>query len=187
MRVISGTARRTLLSAPKGQNTRPTADRVKENAFNIIATQLHGAIVLDLFCGSGAIGIEALSRGAAHAVFVDTSVDAVNVTEENLQHVRFTDRAQVLNMCALKAIDRLKKKGMKFDIIYLDPPYGVGLLDEAMQALALSDLLAPDGMIIAEYDKDEPPPSHTSFHMLDQRKYGNTRVSFYWHLEGKAQ
>ena len=187
LRVIAGTARRTLLVAPKGHDTRPTSDRVKENVFNIIAPGLRDAYFLDLFCGSGAIGIEALSRGASMAVFADIATDAVKATKDNLTQVRFTGKAKVLNMCAIEAIANLKNNSKLFDIIYLDPPYGSGLLDKALLELTKHELLAPDGVIIAEYATDEPPQDHAQLYMYDQRKYGNTQVSFYWHPKGMAQ
>ena len=177
MRVIAGSARRTILTAPKGQNTRPTADRIKENLFNIISPDIRDARFLDLFCGSGAIGIEALSRGAGEAVFVDISKEAVTVTQANLTRARLT--GQVVQMCTLAAISRLEHEGSSFDIIFLDPPYGMGLLCRTLDALGKSGILSPEGIIIAECHIDEPEPQAGPFIMQDVREYGSTRLIFY--------
>ena len=177
MRVIAGSARRVPLVAPKGQNTRPTADRVKENMFNIIAADVPGARFLDLFCGSGAIGIEALSRGAGAAVFADISRDAISALNANLARAKFPGR--VMPICALAAIAALEREGAGFDFIFLDPPYGQGLLDRALDALGGSSILLPEGMIIAECHKDEPIPGAGQLVLQDIREYGGTRLMFY--------
>ena len=177
MRVIAGSARRSTLLAPQGLNTRPTADRIKENLFNIISPYVPGARFLDLFCGSGAIGIEALSRGAGEAVFVDTSREAVNVTQANIIRTKLT--GQIMHMCTLAAISRLEGEGRGFDIIFLDPPYGSGMLDKALEALDSSPLLSQDGILIAECSVDEEVPELVHLILQDTREYGNTRLMFY--------
>ena len=177
MRVIAGSARRTPLVAPKGQNTRPTADRIKENLFNIIAPYVPGARVLDLFCGSGAIGIEALSRGAGEAVFVDSSRDAISALTVNLARARLIGR--IMPLCIFAAILMLNGEGMGFDIIFLDPPYGQGLLSKTMDELGKSNLLIPDGILIAECQVDESEPESGPLILQDIRAYGNTRLMFY--------
>ena len=179
MRVIAGTARRMPLIAPKGQHTRPTSDRVKENLFNIIASDIRDARFLDLFSGSGAIGIEALSRGAREVVFADTSKDAINAIKSNLDRAKLT--ARVLSMCVLAAIPFLEQEGMVFDIIFLDPPYGASLLDQALCKLGNGVLLPADGIVIAECHIDEPKPEAGPLVLQDTREYGNTRLMFYSH------
>ena len=179
LRVIAGVARRTALAAPKGLVTRPTADRIKENLFNIIAPYVPGARFLDLFCGSGAVGIEAISRGASEAVFVDESKEAVSVTEANLNRVKFANQANVLCMCALDAISLLKRQGKSFDIIYLDPPYGDSFLAKALNALTASQLLSQEGIVIVECSLKEPQNSTESLKLYDTRVYGSTRLEFY--------
>lgn len=179
MRVIAGQARRTALAAPKGQSTRPTADRIKESLFNIIASYVPDARFLDLFCGSGAIGIEALSRGASGAVFVDISQDAVGVTRANLARVRFEERALVLQMCAVEAISRLGREGRSFDVIFMDPPYGKGLLGPVFDVLEESPILAAGGIVVAEIAADEPLPVAESLGRYDERVYGSTRLVFF--------
>jgi len=178
MRIISGSARRTPLVAPKGQDTRPTADRVKENLFNILAPHVADARFLDLFCGSGAIGIEALSRGASEAVFADISGDAINVLTTNLTRAKLAGR--VLPMCALAAITMLGKEGQTFDIIFLDPPYGRGLAAQALESLVKSRIISPTGIVVAECDADEevPIPEDTVV-LRDVRAYGGTKLLFY--------
>ena len=177
MRVIAGSARRTVLAAPTGQSTRPTADRIKENLFNIISPCIPGARFLDLFCGSGAIGIEALSRGTSEAVFVDASSEAVTVTKANLARARLTGR--VIHMCGIAAISQLEHEGSSFDIIFLDPPYGMGLLGQTLDALGRSRILSPEGILIAECHVDEPEPPAEPFILQDIREYGSTRMLFY--------
>ena len=172
MRVIAGSARRTLLSAPPGSLTRPTSDRAKEALFNILGTQITSASFLDIFCGSGAIGIEALSRGAREVVFVDNSPAAVQAVRANLTKTRLT--GEVLLCSAEKAIIRLE--GRRFDIIFLDPPYGLGILAHIQEAAA--GLLAPGGIMAAESAlREQVIPPH-GFTLIDSRKYGQTKISF---------
>ena len=177
MRIIAGSARRTPLVAPKGQHTRPTADRVKENLFNIIAPQIVGAKFLDLFCGSGAIGIEALSRGAGEAVFADSSKDAIAALTANLARAKLTGR--IMPMCAFEAVSVLGKEGRAFDIIFMDPPYGQGLLSKALGALVACNIISPAGIVIAEARVDEEEPEAGPLVLRDIRDYGQTRLLFY--------
>ena len=179
MRVISGSARRMVLAAPTGQDTRPTADRVKENIFNIISPHVQDASFLDLFCGSGAMGIEALSRGAARAVFVDSSSHAIATTQANLAHTRLAPNAKILPICALTAIAKLAQEGNKFDIIFLDAPYRQGLAEQTLAAIAKHNILAPGGIVATECAKGEPTPHIPGLTLTDTRKYGNTRLILY--------
>jgi len=168
-----------VLSAPKGQNTRPTADRVKENLFNILVPYLPDSRFLDLFCGSGAIGIEALSRGAAESVFVDASAEAIKVTKANIARVKFESQARVLCTCAEKAISLLEREGRGFDIIYLDPPYGDDILVKVMGNMENSSILSANGILIIECADKEPPMKLGFLEPYDIREYGNTRLEFY--------
>ena len=176
MRVIAGLAKRVMLDAPKGESTRPTSDRVKENLFNIISPNVANARFLDLFCGSGAIGIEALSRGASEAVFVDSSHDAVNVTSANLARVKLA--GQVYKMCALSAIETLGKKGRVFDIVFIDPPYSAGLLDIALDKIVSCGILSKDALVIVECPKGQPVEVGMLV-LQDTRVYGATQIMFY--------
>ena len=154
MRVIAGTARRILLSAPKETVTRPTSDRAKESLFNILAARIFDARFLDLFCGSGAIGIEALSRGARLATFVDHSRFSYTVVNENLIKTKMhQSEVQIMRMDVSAAIRQLDWEKRQYDIIFLDPPYDMrDIYLETLQRLAATNLLAADGLLIAETD-----------------------------------
>jgi len=186
MRVIAGKARRSLLIAPKGVTTRPTSDRAKETLFNILAERLHGVRFLDLFCGSGAVGIEALSRGASEAVFVDNSRAAQQATAINLEKTRLNgEPAEIFGMTATKAIQRLADEERRFEIIFLDPPYdmrGTDFLLRTLHELGAVEILADGGIIVAETDtrtgaafNDDALP----FVRVDKRDCGQTCFLFY--------
>ncbi|MBU5626324.1 16S rRNA (guanine(966)-N(2))-methyltransferase RsmD [Oscillibacter sp. MSJ-2] len=147
MRVITGSARGRRLKELEGQDTRPTTDRVKEGMFSILQFDLEGRRVLDLFAGTGQLGIEALSRGAAFAVFVDHRFDAVKLIRENLKVTDLADRAKVVSGDAMEYLSSLREK---FDIILLDPPYGAELIEPALAHIARFDILSPHGIIVAE-------------------------------------
>ena len=144
MRVVSGTARGCKLQPVPGMNTRPTTDRVKENVFNLIQDHVRGAEVLDLFAGTGQLGIEALSRGAKECVFIDSAKDSVRLVQENLRRCGLA--ARVLQCDALGIL----KSGEKFDLIFLDPPYGSGLEGKAMEAVKEFDILSRGGIMVVE-------------------------------------
>lgn len=146
MRVITGSSRGTLLRAPAGLATRPTGDKVKQALFNIIQYEICGD-VLDLFAGSGQLGIEALSRGARSAVFVDQSADAVKVIRENLDKTHLSERAQVIRSDALSYLSRCRKT---FQLIFLDPPYAEKSLENAIKCISEIDILGESGIIITE-------------------------------------
>ncbi len=175
MRVIAGTHKGQKLVAPRGVDTRPTSDRVRENVFNLVGP-LEGARVLDLFAGSGALGIEALSRGAGRAVFVERDPEAVRAIERNLDRLRLTG-ARVIRGDVLHAIAQEATAGAKYDLVLVDPPYG--MLTEIQPRLArhLPPLLAADGLLVVETDArvvpELPLPVRTS------RKYGQTRVTLF--------
>ncbi len=153
MRVIAGTARRLRLKTLEGLETRPTTDRIKETLFNMIADGLFGCSFLDLFSGSGGIGIEALSRGAKRAVFVEKNPKACACVRENLAHTKLSAQAETMQADALNALVRLSGRE-SFDYIYMDPPYGKELEKKALAFLADSSLLAEDGVIIIEASLD---------------------------------
>lgn len=173
MRVISGQARGRKLLAPEGLDTRPTTDRVKESMFNLIMPYLPAQNVLDLFAGSGALGIEALSRGCAHGVFVEADKSALGIVKKNLELARQSQKAEV---CPTDAFAYLSRTSNSFDIIFLDPPYNKGLLERSVTELWKRNLLAPGGIIVAESEVggEEPPPG--LFQVLKFAKYGKTTV-----------
>jgi 16S rRNA (guanine(966)-N(2))-methyltransferase RsmD len=177
LRVIAGTARRTGLVAPHGDSTRPTSDRAKEALFSILSARVRGARFLDLYCGSGAIGIEALSRGASEAVFVENAALALNVVRENLTKTKLQN-ADVLGISTEAAVAKLGSEGRQFDIIFLDPPY-----ENTLEILrALPQILAPSGIIIAETDNDTIPEIPL-LKLTSTREYGRARF-FFLELKG---
>lgn len=157
MRVVAGSARSILLSTPSGNDTRPTTDRIKETLFNIIQLDVPGSRVLDLFAGSGALGIESLSRGAECACFVDKKREAVACVTDNVKRAGFENVSTILYMDFASAIGRLKTDGRKFDLVFLDPPYDKGLEIEALRLLAMADVLDDDALVIVEASAEHSP------------------------------
>ena len=182
MRVISGTARGLKLISPAGLDTRPTLDRVKEALFSMLTPALRDSSVLDLFAGSGALGLEALSRGCASAVFVDNSPEARAAAAKNLENARLTGRAEIISGDALKYLASRKEP---FDIIFLDPPYGGGLYEKALSLIAQRDLLAPGGVIAVEWDAGvEVPAFPDRFERTRDRRYGRVSITLLTHNRG---
>lgn len=155
MRVIAGSARRLNLKTIPGDNTRPTTDRIKETLFNIINNDLYGKTFLDLFSGSGAIGIEALSRGAKEAVFVENNPKASACILENLNFTKLSDQSTLIKKDAVSAIRELNSKNIVFDFIYMDPPYNKGLEREVLKDLLNTKIINKDTVIIIEADKSD--------------------------------
>ena len=179
MRVISGTCKGKRLFSLKGLNLRPTSDRVKEAIFDILQDQIEGRQVLDLFAGTGALGIEALSRGARGAVFVEESPRSLTVLRKNIEECRVKDRARVLAREVKTGIKILEAKGESFQIIFLDPPYGKGFAHKTLKALATSSIVSPDTLIVAEHAATDDILSIPRLQRVDTRKYGGTLVSFF--------
>jgi len=152
MRVIAGDLKGRRISAVEGVNTRPTTDKIKESMFNIMGQFFAGGRVLDLFAGSGNLGIEALSRGMDYAVFIDVDLSAIKIINENISNLKLQDKTEVYRNDAFKALKVLAKKGLKFDMIFLDPPYGKFDITELLDKIVKSNLLNEDGLIICEYD-----------------------------------
>lgn len=150
MRVIAGSARRLLLKTVEGMDTRPTTDRIKETLFNMIQNDLCGAAFLDLFAGSGAIGIEALSRGAREAAFIDNGNRQISCIRENLKTTRLEDRAAVLESDVFSGLKLLERRGKSYDFIFMDPPYDHGLEKQVLELLADSPLVSDDTVFIVE-------------------------------------
>jgi len=176
MRIISGICRGRKLNTLEGDNTRPTADRVKESVFNILGTSVIDRKVLDLFAGSGALGLEALSRGAVSCVFVDSSKAAMKVIESNIEGCRFQDRVKTYLGEFKSVLGRSVES--QFDLVFLDPPYHKELGIEALQLL--SKAVSDEGIVILETDGDELVPEVVgSFERYDVRNYGRIKVSFF--------
>ena len=149
MRVIAGSARRLQLKTLDGMETRPTTDRIKETLFNMIAPQIYGCCFLDLFAGSGGIGIEALSRGAKKAVFVEKNPKAMTYVKDNLKHTKLDGQAETMQMDVISALKRMEGKYI-FDYIFMDPPYEKGLEKQVLTYLSDSELPGEDCVIIVE-------------------------------------
>lgn len=180
MRVITGTARGHKLKAPKGMATRPTADRVKEALFNMLEHKVLNSRFLDLFAGSGSIGIEALSRGASQAVFIEKNTPAWQIIRENLNHTGLTDRAETYRQDAVTALDMLGKKGRTFDLIYVDPPYLKGYEENVLRKIETCGLLAEEGIVAVESSKNDLLPEQVGQLIIVRReKYGDTLLNFY--------
>lgn len=174
MRVITGTARGRRLAALEGDDVRPTTDRIKEAIFSAIQFETEGRRVLDLFAGSGQLGIEALSRGAEKAVFVDNSKASVSVIRSNIDITSFNDRSEVITTDA-KVF--LKSSSEKFHIIFLDPPYKTGLLQSVLPDIP--SCLAPGGIVICEHPVEEVLPDNLGELKKKSYKYGKIAVDIY--------
>ena len=177
MRVITGKARGVALKTPDGLLTRPTSDRVKEALFSIIQFDIPGARVLDLFGGTGQLGIEALSRGATRAVFVDEREDACRLIKENLRRTRLEQDAQVVRSDYLSYLDRC---GERFDIIFLDPPYAEVFLENSIKRITEIDILQSGGIIVAERPLGKDLPwEFPGYTRSKDYKYGKTLLTLY--------
>ena len=177
MRVITGSARGCRLKELEGMETRPTTDRVKEGLFNIIQFDIEGRKVLDLFAGTGQLGIECLSRGAVSAVFVDRRPDAVKLIRENLKATSLSERARVVSGDSMEFLKSLREK---FDLIFLDPPYEAELLEPAIAHIAKFDILSPHGIIVAEHPAGRVLPALAEPYRLHRTyRYGKIALSVY--------
>jgi 16S rRNA (guanine(966)-N(2))-methyltransferase RsmD len=177
MRVISGTARGIVLKTPEGLQTRPTADRVKEALFSIIQFDLPGAKVLDLFGGTGQLGIEAMSRGAKSCVFVDAGEKACALIRENLRRTKMSEKAQVIRSDYLDYLERCRER---FDIVLLDPPYAEVFLENSLKKLTEIDILQTGAIIVAERPVGkELPWDFPGFTRSKDYKYGATLLTLY--------
>lgn len=184
MRIIAGEKRSRRIDAPEGQETRPTADRIKEALFSMLQMRVPGARVLDLYAGSGALSLEALSRGAAYAVLVDVSFKAGKVIRKNIETLSYQQKTRFINAEDMRAIALLEGEGERFDLIFLDPPYRMDTKNTC-ERLALK-LLNDGGMIVCEHDKKTPPETPEGMHLFDRREYGMTGLSFYVKTEAEA-
>lgn len=178
--MISGIKKGYNIRAPKGQNTRPTKDRVKESLFNILRNIDEESVILDLYAGSGGIGIEFLSRGAKKVYFVDRSYLSVKTINENLMHTNLKDNSHIIKSDSTKVIVLLGKENIKFDYIFIDPPFGNNLIIKAIQKIIEEDILKDDGLIIIEHEKKMILEEETiNLQRIDYRNYGNECLSFY--------
>ncbi len=177
MRIVGGTFRGMRLNAPRGAATRPTSDRVRESLFNILSHsiegfELDGVRVLDLFAGTGALGLEALSRGASYALFVDRDADARGAQRENIERMGLTGRTRLFRRDALK-MGRAGNMG-RFGLVFLDPPYGQQLAQKALPGLQAGDWLQDKALCVVEESEEAEFLAPTGFETLDERRYGQT-------------
>lgn len=178
MRVITGKYRGRVLKGPVHSGLRPTADRVKEALFNILGARIVGADLLDLFAGTGAIGIEALSRGANSVVFADTNRLSIKLLSENLKILTPDERIRVLHYSAVQCITILAQEAADFDLIFLDPPFADGLVPETMAEINRNRLLRKDGIVIVEHHRKLAVAGSGFINFLT-RNYGDISLSFY--------
>ena len=171
MRVIAGTARSLPLKTPTGMDTRPTTDRIKETLFNVIQNEVPGAAFIDMFSGSGGIGIEALSRGARKCYFLENDKEALSCIRDNLKFTKFEDRAVILSQDAFLSLNNIFEK--EIDVIFMDPPYRQELENQALQILKSMKYVTPDTLIIVEASKE------TEFAYLDEMGYDLVKEKVY--------
>lgn len=180
MRVISGKVRGLKLNTPKNEDVRPTTDRVKESLFNMINHYVMESDVLDLFAGTGSLGIECLSRGANKCVFVDVSKESISIAKSNIKKARVENESTILNLDFKDAINKLKIQNNKFDLIFMDPPYYKNMFIDALEKVDEASLLKEDGIIVIEHDsKDSFPDEIRNLIKTKSKKYGNTTLTFY--------
>ena len=179
MRIIAGTAKGRRLQTPskKGRRVRPTADRAREALFSIIGSEVKGASVLDLYAGTGALGLEALSRGAESALFVDLHNEPLGLIGKNIELCGFSERSRVVRRDLTKGLFFLAEMApaMGYDLIFIDPPYGKGLAAKALADLGSSALLAEEGLVVAEEESGSDfADAYQSLQLVDRRRYGDT-------------
>ncbi|MBI2683327.1 MAG: 16S rRNA (guanine(966)-N(2))-methyltransferase RsmD [Acidobacteriales bacterium] len=181
MRVIAGKYRSRKLVAPPGMETRPTSDRLRETLFNVLALRTPGSVLLDVFAGSGGVGIEALSRGARKAYLCEGDKKALRAIRENLETLGIGEEAEVLPGDALDALRALAAQGVQVDVVFLDPPYRKhGAYERTLEFLGESGMLAADAWVIAEHTKHfDPGPRFGSLQRFRTLKQGDAVLSFY--------
>jgi 16S rRNA (guanine966-N2)-methyltransferase len=180
LRIISGEFRGRKLEKLEGMDIRPTTDRVKESLFNMLGARLFDCAFLDLFAGTGGIGIEAYSRGASKIVFIDESSKSIKVLKSNLEMLMLLDKVEVYNTDYINAINKLALDNRKFDIIFIDPPYLKGFTQNALIHINDNNLINENGIIVIEHDiQDKMPESVGNLNLQRQKKYGNTMLSFF--------
>jgi 16S rRNA (guanine(966)-N(2))-methyltransferase RsmD len=182
MRIVAGTAKGRALAGPKptSKHIRPTADRVRETLFNVLGQFLDGQSVLDLYAGTGALALEAVSRGAGRAVLVDQDREAQALCRQNTDALGFTSQVELLAQPVSRALVELGRRGERFELIFADPPYAARVVETVLDGVVGAGLLAPSGMVVVEHDKREAAPdAHAGLNREDQRRFGDTLVSFY--------
>jgi 16S rRNA (guanine(966)-N(2))-methyltransferase RsmD len=179
MRIIGGVAKGRHIYLPKGNQIRPTPDGIKESLFNILHS-LEGITFIDLFAGSGNVGLEALSRGASRVVFVEKSTVMITVIKRNLRELGFDNKYEIIAAEVAKCMRKLNKRKEYFDILFADPPYEKGFVSEIFQCLGEVEIISRDGVIIIQHSlREDVDEQHTAnFTLTEQRRYGDTLLSF---------
>ncbi|MBC2578963.1 16S rRNA (guanine(966)-N(2))-methyltransferase RsmD [Clostridium sp. DJ247] len=185
MRIIAGLAKGRKIMSPIGMDTtRPTLDRIKQAMFNIIQNRVYGSKVLDVFSGTGSLGLEAASRGAKECYLVDGSKETFSFLVKNVETLGFEETCKYLNMDSYKALEEFGRKNIVFDLIFIDPPYMKNMIPPAVEIIERDGLLDKDGLIITKIDTREDIYYGTeNIILFDHRKYGNTTVCFYRYKE----
>jgi 16S rRNA (guanine966-N2)-methyltransferase len=179
MRIITGTSKGRRLATPKTQAIRPTSDRVKESIFNILGKEVEGKVVLDLFAGTGNLGIEALSRGAKKALFVEKGRQALKLIQKNLSQCGMKERSEILSKDVNRSIGILNQRGESFDLILMDPPYEKGLIQKTLIKLHSTRIYHEDSILVIEHDRREPiPKMGEGWTLIRQQGIGDTVISF---------
>lgn len=180
LRIISGTAGGIRIKAPDTEKTRPTLDRVKESVFSILQPYIENTRVLDLFAGSGNLGLEALSRGAANAVFVDESNLCRVIIEENIRRTHMEGKTRIVRSDVFTALQAFSREKAEFDMIFMDPPYSHNFVNKTLQIVDENDIISENGLIAVEHHEDEQPPEAIGrIVRVRSRSYGDTVFSFY--------
>jgi 16S rRNA (guanine(966)-N(2))-methyltransferase RsmD len=183
MRIIAGALKGRRLAPVKGR-IRPTAAKVREAVFNILGNAVEEARVLDLFAGTGALGIEALSRGAQAAVFVEDHPEALQVLRRNLENLQLAHRTRVLPLPVASALKKLAAQGERFNLVFLDPPYAAGVAEETLAMLTAGGLVLPQAWVVAEHSRRQTLPTTVAgLQCQEVRRYGDTQVAFYLAVE----
>lgn len=180
MRIISGFLKRRILQTPKGEQTRPTGQKLRQTVFNIVMHHIEGAHVLDLCAGSGAMGIEAISCGAADACFVENEKMALKCLQNNISSLGIEKESSIFALDALKALALFEKQGKKFDLIYFDPPYhDKNLYEEVLNFLDRSSLCTADSLLLVESAKGDSLQEYSRLQKRESRTYGDSRLTIF--------
>ncbi|WP_373898491.1 16S rRNA (guanine(966)-N(2))-methyltransferase RsmD [Haloimpatiens sp. FM7315] len=188
MRIIAGEAKGRKLLSPEGMNTRPTLDRVKESIFSIIQNKVYATRAIDVFAGTGSLGLEAVSRGAKECYLVDRNAATFENLKKNVENCKFEDRCKCLNLDSYEALQMLGNKKIVFDLIFIDPPYRKDMIPKAVDIITEKNMLQKEGIIVCKIDTiEELYQGNGVINLVDQRKYGNTTVCFYAQREDENE
>ena len=179
MRIVAGTYRHREIDYPKNNSTRPTMDKVRESIFAMINPYIDGSMCLDLFSGTGAMGIEALSENARYCYFVDCNKYAIEVTNKNIDKVCEKSKSKVICMDYLKSLQYFSKLGIKYDIIFIDPPYGKIKIKDVIDNILKYDILNDNGVLVCEYEDEDLSDDYMGLSLIKDRRYGRVFIKIY--------